>query len=118
MPIDIATNYDVMVYDGSYSQWGSLTTDPTVVPDSSYLLPSELAEWATDIPALTPYPIYNIDSGVAIEKPTFRVIEGALSPYDAGANTIENEDYEYWSTPVDSGDGASGPVSGGSGGGC
>jgi len=117
MPIDIATDYDVMVYDGSYSQWGSLTTDPSAVPDSSYLLPNELAEWATDIPSLTPSPIYNIDSDVAIEKPTFRIIEGALSPYDAGANTIEDEDYEYWSTPAET-DGASGPVSGGSGGGC
>jgi hypothetical protein len=79
-------------------------------------LPNELTEWATD-EDLTTAITYNIDNGVALEQPTFRIQEGMLSPYDDNANSIENEDYEYWSTPVETG-GASGPVSGGSGGGC
>jgi hypothetical protein len=117
MPIDIATDYDVMVYDGSWSQWGSLTNDPTVVTDANYLLPNELTEWATD-EDLTTAITYNIDNGVALEQPTFRIQEGMLSPYDYAANSIEDEDYEYWLEGEGSSDGASGPVSGGGGGGC
>jgi hypothetical protein len=106
-----------MVYDGSWSQWGSLTNDPTVVPDANYLLPNELTEWATD-EDLTTAITYNIDNGVALEQPTFRIQEGMLSPYDYAANSIEDEDYEYWLEGAGSSDGASGSVSGGGGGGC
>ncbi|MBE0574722.1 MAG: hypothetical protein IH613_02390 [Desulfuromonadales bacterium] len=128
LPIDAALGWDVMVYDGSWSQWGSLTneTEAAFVPDASYALPALLSEWSTDVlvdqhklendGAFFPGPYYNINLGLTIEKPTFRIVEGALSPYDAGANSIEIEDREYFETLPEGGAPTSG--SGGSGGGC
>ena len=127
MPIDVTVGWDVMVYDGSWSQWGSLTneTDGVYVPSADYALPAELADWATDVittgnadgVTLEP-PVYNVATpGTLIEKPRFRILEGALSPYDDGANTIEIEDMEYYNTAPE-GDGAPTSGSGGSGGGC
>lgn len=133
MPIDVALDWDVMVYDGSWSQWGSLTnqTGATFVPDASYALPAVLSAWATDsliswhtlanddylTPALQiPGPYYNINFPKTIEKPTFRIMEGMLTPYDAGANSIEIEDRDYSETPPAGG--APTEISGGGGGGC
>jgi 3-mercaptopyruvate sulfurtransferase SseA len=112
-PMDVVLDdWDIMLYDGSWSQWGSLT-NYTDVPSADYALPTGYEEWATDV--LTPTISYNADLGADIYKPDF--FEAPKSPYDAEANTLEDEDYEYWSTPAESG-GASGPVSGGGGGGC
>lgn len=129
MPIDAALGWNAMVYDGSWSQWGSLTnnTDAASVPDVSFALPAVLSEWATDVITTDGYrevsdgPIlpgiyYNVNFPTFIEKPTFRILEGMLSPYDSKANSIEIEDFEYWSAPKAGS--APGPVSGGGGGGC
>lgn len=123
MPIDAALDWDVMVYDGSWSQWGSLT-NRIDVPDATYALPAELSEWATDVlttahtdgvTMIDPY--YNVDAGKTIELPTFRILDNALTPRDSGANSIEIEDGAYAETPP-AGSGAPGSTSGGSGGGC
>lgn len=127
MPIDVTVGWDVMVYDGSWSQWGSLTneTGPTYVPSADYALPAELSEWATDVlttgnedgVTLEP-PVYNINDASAplIEKPRFRIIEGMLTPSDSDANSIEIEDLEYYNTPPTGG--AATSTSGAAGGGC
>jgi 3-mercaptopyruvate sulfurtransferase SseA len=137
MPIDAALGWDVMVYDGSWSQWGSLTneTGAAFVPDASYALPALLSEWDTDDliewhtlandDYLDPTkhiagPYYNINFPKVIEKPVFKsvtdlTLENALSPYAPGANSIEIEDREYFEIPPA---GAPTSGSGGSGGGC
>lgn len=129
MPIDVTVGWDVMVYDGSWSQWGSLTntTDAALIPtgaDVDYTLPAELSEWATDVlttgnadGVTIEDPIYNFETlGTLIEMPRFRILEGVLSPDDDGANTIEIEDMEYFMT-VPAGE-APTSGSGTSGGGC
>jgi 3-mercaptopyruvate sulfurtransferase SseA len=133
MPIDVTLGWPVMVYDGSWSQWGSLTnqTGLDYVPDASYALPEALSEWATDgliewhtltkgdfaIPAKQiPGPYYNVKLPKVIEKPTFQILDSVLTPDSAGANSIEIEDREYYETPATGG--VSGPVGGGAGGGC
>jgi 3-mercaptopyruvate sulfurtransferase SseA len=125
LPIVAALDWDVMVYDGSWSQWGSLTNE-TDVPHPDFTLPTELSEWATDVlttgnddGVTVEPPMYNADAAELsfIEQPVFRVIDGVLSPDDFNANSIENEDREYWEAPrggaVDSTSG--GGSSGGSG---
>ncbi|MDA3903921.1 MAG: selenite/tellurite reduction operon rhodanese-like protein ExtH [Desulfuromusa sp.] len=126
MPIDVTLGWDVMVYDGSWSQWGSLTneTDLALVPSTDYTLPAELSEWATDVlttgnddGVTIEDPYYNYETpGTLIEQPRLRVLEGVLSPYDDGANSIEIEDLEYYNTLPEGG--AATSTSGGSGGGC
>lgn len=113
LPIDAVLGWDVMVYDGSWSQWGSLTneTGAAFVPDTSYTLPALLSNWATDVlidwhtlnnddyldPALQlAGPYYNVNFPKTIEKPTFRILENALRPSDSGANSIEIEDRQYY----------------------
>ena len=129
MPLDAVLGWDVMVYDGSWSQWGSLTnqTELAYVPAATYALPALLSEWATDVLTTDGYRLvndgelipgiyYNINFPKVIEKPTFRILEGMLSPFDADANSIEVEDREYAETPPTGG--APTGTSGGSGGGC
>lgn len=132
MPIDMATDYDVMVYDGSWSQWGSLTTKTGAdyVPDASYALPGYMSGWATDgliswytlnngdyaIPAnQIAGPYYNVKFPKTIEKPAFRTLDTMLAPTDKDANSVEIEDRAYFEagTPTST----EGPSSGG-GGGC
>ena len=132
MPMDAALGWDVMVYDGSWSQWGSLTNEMAsiYVPDPSYALPPMLSGWATDVLTtdghtlvndgpFNPGTYYNVNfiPTKLIEKPTFRTLEGALTPRDSGANSIEIEDRAHAETPP-AGSGAPGSTSGGSGGGC
>ncbi|MDX2494717.1 MAG: selenite/tellurite reduction operon rhodanese-like protein ExtH [Desulfuromusa sp.] len=126
MPIDVTVGWDVMVYDGSWSQWGSLTneTDLTLVPSTDYTLPAELSEWATDVlttgnndGVTIEDPFYNYaTAGTLIEQPRLRVLEGVLTPYDDGANTIEIEDLEHFNSTTE--DAAPTSTSGSSGGGC
>ncbi|MFA5700255.1 MAG: selenite/tellurite reduction operon rhodanese-like protein ExtH [Desulfuromonas sp.] len=113
-PMDaVLDDWKIMLYDGSWSQWGSLTTRTDVVPTPAHALPEEYEEWATDW--LMSEISFNYDYTDDIYQPEFYT--APLSPYDAGANNIEDDDYEYWITPPAGGGGASGPVSGG-GGGC
>jgi len=115
-PIDAVLGdvVDVMMYDGSWSQWGTLTTDTTVVPTGKlWVLPNgqngllNYTEWATDvlttdITYLKNYsgpitwggvPGTTFDPAKHIQPPYFYV--APESPYAAEANSIENEDVEY-----------------------
>jgi 3-mercaptopyruvate sulfurtransferase SseA len=121
-PIDavLGKEVEVMMYDGSWSQWGTLTNNPVAVPGAKWLLPSEYSDWETD--TLTDPIFYLVDYVAADFNPVEKiepiyVYDGApSSPYDPGANTIEDEDREYWIAPPESGPADS--VSGGGGGGC
>lgn len=134
-----------MLYDGSYSQWGSLSTSElanTYIDSDNesvqlpYLLPNpnspdgmDYSAWATDVLTDQLYYLVNFagepwkdtnndniidyndtlfDPEEHIQRPYFFV--APESPYDPGANTIEDADYKYWK---DGGEAvAPGPVSG------
>nr|WP_320050162.1 selenite/tellurite reduction operon rhodanese-like protein ExtH [uncultured Desulfuromonas sp.] len=115
-PIDIVLGdeVDVMAYDGSWSQWGSLTNNPAVVPSEAYLLPNGYSDWATDVLTTDgsggePFYLYTANPETNIQQPFF--FDAPASPYDEGANTIEDEDYDYW---YYGGENGSAPTSGGS----
>ncbi len=118
-PMDVVLDdWNIMLYDGSWSQWGSLTARTDKVP-SGAALPAGYEAWATD--ELMSIIAYNADliplgSGDVIYKPEY--FEAPLSPYDTGANTIEDADYDYWAAPAAGGSGAPGAAGGGGGGGC
>ncbi|MDY0269556.1 selenite/tellurite reduction operon rhodanese-like protein ExtH [Trichloromonas sp.] len=109
LAVDAILGWDAMVYDGSWSQWGSLS-DQTA---KGGLLPAG-SIWATDVAELMDVVLYNADAGKLVE-PARVAIPDAASPYDAGANNIEIEDREYFEAAP------TGPASstgGGGGGGC
>ena len=136
-PIDavLGDEVRVMMYDGSWSQWGTLTNNPSVVPSGKlWVLPNgqngldDYTAWATDtlttgITYLNSYVGTITWGGVKdttfvpkdhIQPPYFYAAPG--SPYADGANTIEDQDVKYWrSQPASS---APGAVDGAAGGGC
>jgi 3-mercaptopyruvate sulfurtransferase SseA len=107
---DAILGWDAMVYDGSWSQWGSLSTDTA----KGGKLPSD-SQWYTDDSTLMDNLWYNKDLGALIEPARIKAPTVA-DPFADGANNIEDEDYDYWAAPADEG-GATGELSGG-GGGC
>ncbi len=120
-PIDIVlgNEVNVMTYDGSWSQWGSLTNDATVVPSAAYVLPAGYSNWATDVLTTDgaggePFYLYPADPETNIQQPFF--FDAPTSPYDEGANTIEDEDYDYWYYGDDAGGAPTGGDSGAAGG--
>lgn len=112
LALDAIMGWDVMMYDGSWSQWGSLSADTT----KKGKLPAELAAWATDSLDLMDAIYYNANVAPAINIEPARInAPKAVSPYDPGANNIEDEDRAYFQAPsADS----STSTSGGGGGGC
>ncbi|MDY0189495.1 MAG: selenite/tellurite reduction operon rhodanese-like protein ExtH [Desulfuromonas sp.] len=131
-PMDAVLDWDIMLYDGSWSQWASLTKDSTTIPTGKlWALPNtspDYTAWATNeltSDGVGGDPFYLVDyignitwsgSSVAfvpadhIQQPLF--YEAPASPYDDGANNIEDEDadYEPASAPT-----AAGSVSGSGG---
>ncbi|MDX9710278.1 MAG: selenite/tellurite reduction operon rhodanese-like protein ExtH [Trichloromonas sp.] len=116
-PIDavLGDEVRVMMYDGSWSQWGTLTNDRTVVPTGyTWVLPNgqdgllDYTAWATDV--LTTDITYlknyvgtitwggvlntTFDPTKHIQPPYFYVAPG--SPAHPDANNIENDDIEYF----------------------
>jgi hypothetical protein len=118
-PMDaVLDDWDIMLYDGSWSQWGSLTAFTDIVPAPSYALPAGYGAWATD--ELMSEIEYNINvlllgSDQKIYQPKY--FSAPMSPYAAGANNLEDADYEYWAAPA-AGGSAPGAAGGGGGGGC
>ena len=147
-PMDAVLDWDIMLYDGSWSQWGSLSSTSSAIPTNKpYALPNaapyDYTAWSTDdlttdglVPADTPFylnsfsssvtvtwdslanysgeyldlfdtdnsgvveldeqtsiTITNFDPATNIQQPFF--YETTASPYDPGANNIEDEDYNY-----------------------
>lgn len=113
--IDAIMGWDAMVYDGSWSQWGSLST---IATGKGGQLPND-SLWYTDDFDLMDVIIYNQDAGKLIEPTRYDALSPAayLSPFDDGANNIEDEDYAYWATPAAGSAPTAGGVAGG-GGGC
>lgn len=141
--LDAILGAPVYTYDGSWGQWGlysNSTANGGLIPAG---LTGERARWATDQytisgPLAGPVvnvPVYNV--GRTLRVPTAStgtltvlttaniaplrisntVLYGTNGPADERTNQIENEDREYIET-LPAGSGASGPVSGGGGGGC
>jgi len=108
---------DIMMYDGSWSQWGSLTatTDPAKIPSSDFALPVGYEDWATD--GLTDPIYYNYYNGAImadpsmLSEPDFDTDGVPYSPDGASANTIEIEDEQYYENTQSADDGA--PAAGG-----
>ncbi len=111
--LDGILNWDVMTYDGSWSQWGQLST----LDEKDGILPAAYSDWRTDIPELMENIIYNKDEGVLIEPARIEV-PTALGPYDAGANNIEDEDRAYRNAPKETTEDGSNSTSGSNSGGC
>ena len=111
----IGYDVDIMMYDGSWSQWGSLTAR-TDVPSPEFALPQGYEDWATDV--LTDPIYYNYNSTTNLSEPDFNTLGVPYSPADAGANTIELEDQQYFENTQPAEDGAPTADSGGSGGLC
>ena len=113
--LDAILDIDVMTYDGSWSQWGKMSTVTTnkggELPDAS--------EWATDSGTYMSVINYNKDYLKQIEPLNADADALLLAP--AAANQVEEEDFIYQTTPVeDSGSGSTPPTAGGGdlGGGC
>jgi 3-mercaptopyruvate sulfurtransferase SseA len=109
-----------MTYDGSWSQWGSLT-NYTDVPSPEFALPEGYEAWATDVLTEDDTIVYNHievlgdgDDDTFMSVPEFH--EAPKLPSDPDANNIEDEDYDYMYSPRET-DESTGSVSGG-GGGC
>ncbi|TRO80499.1 selenite/tellurite reduction operon rhodanese-like protein ExtH [Trichloromonas acetexigens] len=137
--LDAILDSPAYVYDGSWGQWGLYSTLNTStngkIPTT---LTGERSKWAVDqftisgpMNSPVPGPVYNVGfvktvnnadytlSLTDIESVTINtsVLYNTNGPADPAANQIENEDREYIETPP-AGSGATGPVSGGAGGGC
>ncbi|WP_144401937.1 selenite/tellurite reduction operon rhodanese-like protein ExtH [Geoalkalibacter subterraneus] len=127
-PIDavLGNEVEVMMYDGSWSQWASLTADPSIVPEGKlWVLPDgsagyDFSDWETyslthDGQGGLPFALKDFKGTILWggETVTFDPVDHIQppyfydtapdSPYDPGANTIEDEDREYYRTgPSDS----------------
>ncbi|WP_298039929.1 selenite/tellurite reduction operon rhodanese-like protein ExtH [uncultured Desulfuromonas sp.] len=95
--LDAMTDIPVVVYDGSWSQWGKLSSDPEV---GGVLRPG--SAWATDVltysdPDHTVGPTYNMENGFEVEALTVdpQLDQMYRSATDPRANQVENEDMEY-----------------------
>jgi len=109
LALDGILGWDAVVYDGSWSQWGSLSDQ---VAKGGKLPAGSM--WATDVAELMDVVIYNKDAAKLVE-PARVSVPDAASPYDAGANNIEADDREYFEA-VPTGPASS--TGGGGGGGC
>lgn len=96
--LDAILDYPVMTYDGSWSQWGKMST---VTTDMGGELPAASA-WATDSLTYMDVINYNEDHIKVVEPLNADADALLLAPADA--NQVEDADYEYQTTPpADSG---------------
>ena len=114
--LDAILDVDVMVYDGSWSQWGKMSTVTTAKG-------GELADaslWATDNATYMDVINYNVDSPTYVIEPLNPDAAALLlDPADAAANQVEgaDDDYQIQAPAADSGtDGSTPPTSDGGGG--
>jgi 3-mercaptopyruvate sulfurtransferase SseA len=91
--LDAILDWDVMAYDGSWSQWGKMSDDVSKggeLPEGSF--------WAVDSSLYMESPInYNSDAGYTVESLFLdqAAHDACLSPFDPCANNIEAEDIDY-----------------------
>lgn len=114
--LDGILGWDVMVYDGSWSQWGSLSDND----DKGGQLAAG-SPWAVDNATYMEVVNYNKDQVKKVEPLNPDAAALLLLPSDAAANQIEQADDDYQSEPPANSGAAPAPPSansGGSGGGC
>lgn len=114
--LDALLDWPVMVYDGSWSQWGSLSADA----GKGGQLPAA-SPWAVDNTTYMSVVNYNKTALKPVEPLNPDSAALLLTPNAAAANQIEKSDKEYQAVPpVNSGATSSPltPYGGGSGGGC
>ncbi len=121
LALDAILDIDVMVYDGSWSQWGKMSDNA----DKGGELPADSA-WAVDNSTYMSIINYNADSPTYVIEP-LNPDSAALSldPADSEANQVESQDYDYQiQAPADDSSSSSGSSeaptsdSGDLGGGC
>lgn len=115
--LEAMLGWDVMVYDGSWSQWGQLSADTT----KGGMLPVG-SPWAVDNGTYmeTGKIFYNKDARKKVEPLTPDAAALLLLPSAAAANQIEKADNDYQSVPPAGTGTTAPPTSGGgsAGGGC
>ena len=114
--LEAILDWDVMVYDGSWSQWGMLSDNAAKGGQLTVGSP-----WAVDNATYMEVVNYNKDQVKKVEPLSPDAAALLLLPSAAAANQIEKADDEYQKVPpVNSGATASPltPYGGGSGGGC
>ena len=119
--LDGILGWDTVWYDGSWSQWGQMSTTAAAKGGK---LPADSA-WATDTATLSGLAVYNLGqlvSGVTLSTDHIEALpldSAASTQYltvdDSRANQIENEDASYVSPTATGGSGGS---SGGGNTGC
>jgi 3-mercaptopyruvate sulfurtransferase SseA len=114
--LDAILDWDVMIYDGSWSQWGSLSDNAEKGGQLEAGSP-----WAVDYATYMEVVNYNVDATKKVEPLNPDASALLLQPSDSAANQIETADDEYQSAPpVNNGSVTGPPTAGGgdSGGGC
>lgn len=114
--LDGILGWDVMVYDGSWSQWGSLSDNAVKGGQLAAGSP-----WAVDNATYMEVINYNKDQTKKVEPLTPDAAALLLLPSAAAANQIEQADNDYQSVPpVGTGGTTAPPTAGGgaAGGGC
>lgn len=112
--LDGILGWKVLNYDGSWSQWGSMSGDST--KDGAL---DSYSGWRTDTAALSEVITYNKDNALTVEKILLDPLSVQLysNTADLTANQIEKEDADYMAGGAASGNSAAAPAPS-SGGGC
>ncbi|MFO7984202.1 MAG: selenite/tellurite reduction operon rhodanese-like protein ExtH, partial [Desulfuromonadales bacterium] len=90
--LDGILGWDVMTYDGSWSQWGKLSDDPDV---GGELVAPEDSVWAVDNSTYMEVINYNVDNTVDVAplNPDEDLL--GTDPGDPSVNQVEEEDSSY-----------------------
>lgn len=99
---EVILEWDVTLYDGSWAQWGQMSS---VATNKKGALLDSSSPWITDSSALTDYIDYNVDRA--------RVIETLIYAGSGLPNLIEDEDADYMNGIMPAGAAAPAADSGG-----
>lgn len=112
--LDGILDWPVMIYDGSWSQWGKLSADSTKGGELTN------TAWAVDNATYMEVVNYNADHTKQVEPLNPDPAALSLLPSDPAANQVETTDQEYQATPVagDSDTGTAPTAGTGTDGGC
>ena len=113
--LDGILGWKVLDYDGSWSQWGSMSGD--VTKDGTL---DAYSGWRTDTAALSEVITYNKDNALTVEKILLDPLSVQLysNTNDLTANQIEKEDAAYMAGGTAGGTSSGAAISSSGGGGC
>ena len=113
--LDGILGWNVLDYDGSWSQWGAMSGD--VAKDGVL---DSYSGWRTDTAALSEVITYNKDNALTVERIILDPLSVQLysNTADLTANQIEKEDAAYMEGGTAGGAPTSAPAASGGGGGC